>query len=797
MSDATKAVFLSYAREDTDAARRIADALHGFGVEVWFDQSELRGGDAWDQKIRRQIKDCTLFLPIISQHTQARGEGYFRLEWKLAVERTHLMAEGMPFIAPVAVDDAHEADAIVPPEFMRVHWTRLPEGTPTPQFVEQIKRLLEAPRKSTATRKSESAGSQFPTAPTTPTAPVAAPPVSTVPAAAKSGLPLWAIGALVAVILALVGYVVLRPTAKEPTAPPRIAAEMKASVALPAAPVPVVNDKSIAVLPFENMSDDKENTAFFADGMHEDILTNLANIRELRVVSRTSVMEYRGTTKKIPQIARELGVAYILEGSVRRAGNRVRITGQLIRAANDEHLWAKNYDRELTTKDMFDIQAALSTEIAGALQAAISPETKKLLDRRPTENLAAYDLYLKSRASREAWNGGPTRVSLKGEGKFLQDAVDLDPNFAEAWAELAYVHVLYVIQNYDHTPARLAQADAAMARAVRLAPDTPEIIRLLGIYAYDGYRDYARATAQFEKVLQLQPNNSEAMLNLGSVLRRRGRWLESVSNERKATELDPGNANYATHLMSTLEAGWRWEEALTELRRFVAKRPDRRQTQSTLAQLAFQATGSTKEADDWLARLTPAQLESPRIIAARKYWANAKGDYVEWKRLDGRQPYFDEDDTPHWQQAIDAAMIIGAHGDMTGARARLGNFTLEVRSELELQPTNENLLRGLSIIEALLGQKEEALRDARKAVELMPETLDTLAGPVSGRNLAVVYAWTGDKDRAIAELARLIRVPRGVTSVHELRVDPAFAPLRGDPRFEALLNDPKNNEPLF
>ena len=163
-----KAVFLSYAREDTDAARRIADALRSHGVEVWFDQDELRGGDAWDQKIRKQIKDCALFLPVISQHTQDRGEGYFRLEWKLAVERTHLMAEGIPFLAPVTIDKAHEADALVPPEFMRVHWTRLAEGTPTPDFVEQIKRLLEAPRKSTATRKSESAGPQFPAPSATP-----------------------------------------------------------------------------------------------------------------------------------------------------------------------------------------------------------------------------------------------------------------------------------------------------------------------------------------------------------------------------------------------------------------------------------------------------------------------------------------------------------------------------------------------------------------------------------------------------------------------------------------------------
>jgi TolB-like protein len=268
---------------------------------------------------------------------------------------------------------------------------------------------------------------------------------------------------------------------------------------------PAVSDKSIAVLPLTNLSPDKENE-FFADGMHEDILTNLANIPELRVVSRTSVMQYRDTKKPIPQIARELGVAYILEGSVRRSGNQVRITGQLIRAANDEHLWAKSYDRELTPKEIFAIQAALSTEIAGALKAAISPETKKLLERRPTENLAAYELYLKARGL-----GNVARTDLEKRVKFMEDALALDPNFTEAWGGLAGAHAAQVFQMSDRTPGRLAQADAAINHAVSLAPDNPEIIRLLGAYAYFGYRDYPRATAQFEKVIRLQPNNARAI----------------------------------------------------------------------------------------------------------------------------------------------------------------------------------------------------------------------------------------------------------------------------------------------
>ena len=768
MSDATKAVFVSYAREDTDAARRIAEALRSQGVEVWFDQNELRGGDAWDGKIRKQINDCALFLPIVSQRTQERTKGYFRLEWKLAVEQMHLMAEGLAYLAPVAIDDTAESSAVVPPEFMKVQWTRLPGALPSPQFVEQIKRLLEAPRKAA-------------TGPRTSAAPSASPVASP-----KSTAPLMVVGLVAVIAIAAALYFALRPAAKPVTA-------VQPSLA---------NEKSIAVLPLTNLSPDKENE-FFADGMHEDILTNLANIPELRVVSRTSVMQYRDTKKPIPQIARELGVAYILEGSVRRSGNQVRITGQLIRAANDEHLWAKSYDRELTPKEIFAIQAALSTEIAGALKAAISPETKKLLERRPTENLAAYELYLKARGL-----GGAARANLEKRSKFLKEALALDPNFAEAWGELAVVHAIYVIQMYDLTPERLAQADAAINHAVSLAPDNPEIIRQLGAYAYLVYRDYPRATALYEKVIRLQPNNAEAIVQLGLVQRRQGRWLESVTTMRRALELDPRNLEMMGYTLHPLLAGRRWNEARVLSRRVLETDPSyelQRSAGNSSARVEFLATGSTKQGDEWLARLSPAQLASPPIMGWRKHWAVLKGDYAEWQRLDEIQP-FDGLDESRAEQAADAAMMLAAQGDMARATTRLGGALAEVRAELLVQPSNAKLWAALSRMEALLGQNEAALRDAKKAVELLPEGVDAALGTVFTANLAAVYAWIGDKDRAIAEITRLLRIPThsgglagmsSVVNIHTLRVSPHFFPLRGDPRFEALLNDPKNNEPLF
>ena len=287
------AVFLSYAREDAEAAKRIADALRGFGVEVWFDQNELRGGDTWDQKIKRQIRECALFMPLISARTQARPEGYFRREWKLAVERTHDMAHGHAFIVPVSIDGTPEAGALVPEEFMRFHWTRLQDGAPTPQFVEQVKRLLAGPGSSPAVARA-----------TTPS--------GAAPRAAKSPA-LAAFAAIAVVAVGAAAYFALR------RAPEPVAAVPPAPASSPAAAaVPAINEKSLAVLPFENLSEEKDANAFFADGVHEDLLTNLSYIRDLRVVSRTSVMQYRNTTKPISQIGQELRVAYILEGSVRR-----------------------------------------------------------------------------------------------------------------------------------------------------------------------------------------------------------------------------------------------------------------------------------------------------------------------------------------------------------------------------------------------------------------------------------------------------------------------------------------------
>ncbi|HUJ42669.1 MAG TPA: TIR domain-containing protein [Opitutaceae bacterium] len=766
-SDPPRAVFLSYAREDTDAARRIADALRAFGLEVWFDQNELRGGDAWDQKIRRQIKECALFLPIISAHTQERGEGYFRREWRLGVERTHDMAAGVAFIVPVVVDETPADEATVPEEFLRFQWTRLSHGVPSAEFVEQIKRLLEAPRKPTGGFKAAPVRDRLPRGPQ------------------RSARPGWIWGALVVVVIAgsaAVFFAMRQPAPSTPSAPPSPSTSLSTTLQPDA--------KSIAVLPFENMSEDKDNSAFFADGIHEDILTNLALIRELHVISRTSVMQYRGTTKSIKQIAQELGVAYVLEGSVRRAGNRVRVTGQLIDARTDEHVWAKAYDRDLT--DVFTIQGELAQAIAGALSAALSPQEKSLLERRLTENLAAYDAYVKARELRER----AISEDQKEIEPLLQKAVQLDPKFAAAWAELGAFYAYLYFNEEDHTADRLAKAKTAIDAAVRLAPDAPEVIEKLGDYYYYGYRDYARAIEQYQRLAVLRPKDVEVFGSLGLIYRRQGRWGDALSTLRRAVQIEPRNLRYVRTLQQLAQALNLWDEAEAVQRHVVELQPDSLPDAAFLALVPFLARGSTKEGLDWIARTKPASPQEGLMLYLRKTWARLTGDFKQAIRLDQQQQYFDGLDEPHWSQDINAAFVLAASGDMAAARARAEPALSAMKAELEKQPTSAGLWVGLSGGYALLGDRTQALRAAQKAMELVPESTDAVAGPTYSENLASCLAYLGDKDRALAELARLLRTPYG-ENIYVAKYSPTWFPLHGDPRFEALVDDPKNNAPLF
>jgi TolB-like protein/cytochrome c-type biogenesis protein CcmH/NrfG len=751
-----KAVFLSYASQDAEAAKRICEALRAAGVEVWFDQSELRGGDAWDAKIRKQIKECALFVPVISANTQARTEGYFRLEWRLADQRTHLMAKGRPFLLPIVIDETRDTDAHVPDSFVEVQWMRLPDEETRDKFCARVKALLVG----SATVPG--------TAPATPS------PLARAREARPSRRPSW-MKALVAILILALGAwgVSHMPRASKP-----------AALAPLAAPAPTrVNPKSVAVLPFENLSDDKE-TGYFADGMQEDIITNLTFIPGLRVVPRATAMRYRDSKEGTPAIAKELGVSFVLTGSVRRNGGQIRLTGTLINARKDEHVWVKSYVQEL--RDVFAIQASLATEIAAALQATLTPETQKLIQRVPTRNAAAYDLYLKAR---EIINRGTT--VNEETAALLTQAVELDPKFALAWAWLAKVHGLSYMSDRDHSPERIARAKTAIDTAVRLAPEDPEVALQLGYYYYHESRNYARAREHVERAARLQPGDPNVFFYRGGIDRRMGRWVEALENFRRASELDPGNGDYLRQYSSVAEVGRRYDEVAAASARLVAMGIQNQDAYRS-AMIDFLRDGSSAGMDAYLAAPVPKGERTFR----RRGWDTLNGNAAAAHGMASTP-------TASPRLAFSRAMAFLANDDLIAARAALEPVMSALRDRLRNEPANATVWSSLACMEAIVGHATDARAAADKAVKLLPESADRWAGPGFAVDRAFVLAWTGDKDAALAEYRRLLRTPGQQNclspwpNVHVMKKHPAFAPLRGNPRFEALLNDPKNNAPLF
>lgn len=553
-----------------------------------------------------------------------------------------------------------------------------------------------------------------------------------------------------------------------------------------------VSGKSIAVLPFANMSDEKDANAFFADGIHEDILTNLARIAELRVVSHSTVMAYRDTTKPGTQIGAELGVAYLLEGSVRRAGNRVRVTGQLVNARTNEQVWANSYDRDLT--DIFAIQKDLAQEIAGALSAVISPETRRQLERPPTGSSSAYDLYLQARNIRNR-SYTESLSGLDQTEKLLTDALKIDPDFAVARGELALVHAKKIFWGQDCSADQYTRAKEAMAAAVRLAPKDPEVIRQSALFAYLAYRDYDRATAIFEDIIRQQPNDPAGYGFLALIQRRQGRKAESLRNLQHAVELDPGNITYLKNLRATQLFRRQWPEMLATQRRIMALLPGSLQEEFVMAEFSRLATASFQPQDDLLARLTATQRESPLALYWRKSWSIERGALADFAALDRRLPYYPEAQNPA-DAAIDASIVYLAMGDVTAVRARLGTQLGEMREILHKQPENYGVQMQVAMMEAIAGNRDDAVRLAQSVMATMPESRDAVAGAFFRFDLTRVYAIVGDKEHALAELTRLVHAPTQTFNIAQIREDPSIRPLAADSRFAALFNDPKNNARL-
>jgi TolB-like protein len=506
VTDPGGAVFLSYASQDAAAAQQLCDGLRAAGIEVWLDQSDLRGGDAWDRKIRQQIRDCRLFLPIISQSTQARTEGYFRLEWRLADQRTHLMGRGRAFLVPVCVDATPERDADVPDSFSAVQWTRLPDGKPTPNFVARVEKLLN----------DQTAGA------------VAGQPaeLGRVVVASSSTLR-WPIGVAIAAVIAVAAawyYITVGPRHELLPASRVPAAEPSAATS------PAFPEKSVAVLPFVDMSEEKDQE-YFGDGMAEEILDLLAKIPGLTVIGRTSSFQFKGKNADLRMIGTQLNAAHVLEGSVRKAGDQLRITAQLINTRSGTHEWSETYDRHIG--DALKLQDAIAAAVVRELQLTVAPED--LQSRDPLKSAEVYDLMLRGRhaADRNDKEGYDEAVTL------FKQALDRDATSANASAELAYAYYLQGANGFLTPAESFEQARQMAATALRLDPKNALAHDVLGKIhiVYDW--DWAAAEREFQEVGALAPGSAEALYGQARVSLTLGRWDDALRQVKGALALDP------------------------------------------------------------------------------------------------------------------------------------------------------------------------------------------------------------------------------------------------------------------
>jgi TolB-like protein/predicted Zn-dependent protease len=544
-------------------------------------------------------------------------------------------------------------------------------------------------------------------------------------------------------------------------------------------------DKSIAVLPFQNLSDDQGN-AYFADGIQDDILTNLSKIGELKVISRTSVMSYRGKTANVREIGKQLGVSNILEGSVRRSGNKVRVNVQLIDANSDEHIWASDYDRDVT--DVFAIQTDLAQKITDALQAKLSPAEKSRIERKPTENGEAYLAFVQAHNLQNAME---EIGKLKQSEQLYARAIQLDPTFALAMARYSQLES-WIVHIFERTPERREKARSLAQQALQLQPDLPEAHLAMGFSLYYGDNEFEAALKEFEIAQRGLPNEAEIYLALGAIQRRLGRWSESTASLEKAASLNPKDGWVFQQLALNYQMLRDFDSANKTIDRGLKVNPDGLglwEVKSKLAiaekgdlsvsEQAFQAVKSIPMNDDAKLKITGARADV--FLLERKY---AEG-------LREAESLSDDLLAPIPAALCGKYYLIGftrkALHDEAGARTAFLQAKELLEAPLKQSPDSPDLRIQLAKILAYLGEKDAALSEARRAAEILPESKDAFGGPEITGGVAEVYGILGENGRAIELLDGLLGRPSHLT-VSILKLSPVWDPLRSDPRFQALID---------
>jgi len=608
------------------------------------------------------------------------------------------------------------------------------------------------------------------------------------------------IGITIALAVTAAGLLVFRFMLPKPAA----STDRSATPApAPAAASPAIAEKSIAVLPFQNLSKDEEN-AFFADGVQDQILTNLAKIADLKVVSRTSVMQYKtGAARNLREIAQQLGVAHVLEGSVQRAKNQVRVNAQLINARTDAHEWAENYDRPVD--DVFAIQSEIARTIADQLQAKLSPSEKAAIAARPTADVVAFEEY--SRAKTILLS--PTYNASSATAKIYRQAIDdlnsaigRDPSFFEAYCQLVVAHdSLYAVEG-DHTPERLAQAEAALQGAARLRPDASETHLARANHLYFALRDYKGALAELEFARRGLSNDPQVYALTGYVLRRQGKDEEGLRELRRATELDPRNTSLLQQLASSYQYVFRWPEQAAVLDRILAITPDDVLVKLERARVDVNWKADTKRFCQLVERLRAEQPASIADLASA--WFYCAVFERDWPGAEqglaalGDNPVWDDNTialSRHFGKGLLArAMHNEAKAAEAFAAARVGQEQVVIRQK-DYGPA----LCALGLIDAALGKKDLALEEGKRAMELMPVEKDATNGQRMQIYFAIIAAWVGEKDLALQYLALAGSTAgaSGAANYGMLKLNPFWDPLRGDPRFEKIVDSlaPKGSPP--
>jgi TolB-like protein len=573
LSRTAPAVFISYASQDAEAASRMCEALRAASIEVWFDQSELRGGDAWDQSIRKQIKTCALFIPIVSRHTHERAEGYFRLEWKLAVDRSHLIMANKAFLLPVVIDDTGDDDEHVPEKFREVQWTRLPAGKTPPAFVERVQRLL-LPEASTTIRGPATA--QFGA-------------VGAIRAQVRAS---WSLkrGLLVAVAVVVLGPVAYLAIdklwiSKRAVSSPTVTASASPAIFRPP-------PHSIAVLPFVNMSGDKEQE-YFSEGLTEELLNSLSRINELQVAARTSSFSFQGEHPDIATVAHKLNVGAVLEGSVRRSANTVRITAQLINGVSGFHVWSQTYDRSIG--DVLTIQTEIANAVASELKVTLLNDVAAKVELGGTRNPAAFDAYLrglKILSTIRDYRGEEPAIAA------FTEAIKLDPGYAMAFvnrsiAQESYAERLPQGGGSDEIYRR-AQADAQ--RAIDLAPTLADGHLALAYVYQSGSLDFQRASSEYERALELAPGYARVLRNWGLFAVQTGRTDAGIAAGRRALALDPLNPGSHAWLANMLSSARQYAASIAAFQEAINLHPEGEPLLAAAVAFNYYALGNLESA---------------------------------------------------------------------------------------------------------------------------------------------------------------------------------------------------------